>query len=95
MAYEEHRSGTPAVLFDLDGVLADSRVAISRSINYALKVHGLGERAEASLHRFIGPPLGLSFAELTRESPDSALVLSCVNRYRERYADASLLRSES
>jgi phosphoglycolate phosphatase len=79
-----------AVLFDLDGVLVDSRAAISGCLNHALAANGLPEHAEAALHRFIGPPLALTFAELTTHAPDSALVLSCISSYRDRYAEASL-----
>ena len=79
-----------AVIFDLDGVLVDSRAAITGCINHALASHGLPGHAEADLHRFIGPPLALAFGELTMQGHDSPLVVSCVNSYRERYADASL-----
>jgi phosphoglycolate phosphatase len=84
------RPSRDAVLFDLDGVLVDSRAAISGCINHALAANGLAEPAEAALHRFIGPPLALTFAELTTQAPDSALVASCISSYRERYAEASL-----
>jgi phosphoglycolate phosphatase len=79
-----------AVLFDLDGVLVDSRAAISGCLNHALARNGLPEHADAALHRFIGPPLALTFAELTVHPPDSALVVACISSYRERYAEASL-----
>jgi phosphoglycolate phosphatase len=79
-----------AVIFDLDGVLVDSRAAISSCINHALDAHGLAEHSPASLHRFIGPPLTAAFAELTGQPTDSALVLSCLESYRVRYAIASL-----
>jgi len=79
-----------AVLFDLDGVLVDSRAAISRCINHALDAHGLPEHAPASLHRFIGPPLPAVFAELIGQPADSAVVLSCIKAYLARYATASL-----
>jgi phosphoglycolate phosphatase len=84
------RRSQDAVVFDLDGVLVDSRTPIAGCINYALARHDLAERPEAALYRFIGPPLATAFAELTGESATSALVASCVNSYRERYADASL-----
>src|SRR5258705_12596692 len=54
-----------AVLFDLDDVLVDSRAAISGCINHALARNGFPEHAEPALHRFIGPPLPFTFAELT------------------------------
>jgi phosphoglycolate phosphatase len=79
-----------AVLFDLDGVLVDSRTAISNCMNHALAEHGLAERPAESLHRFIGPPLSTAFAELTGQPADSALVASYVRAYRARYATASL-----
>ncbi|MDP9386238.1 MAG: HAD hydrolase-like protein [Actinomycetota bacterium] len=53
-----------AILFDLDGVLIDSRAAIMGCINHALTEHGLPARAPADLHRYIGPPLLESFAQL-------------------------------
>jgi phosphoglycolate phosphatase len=71
-----------AVIFDLDGVLADSRVAFSRCVNAALVAAGLSERPDADLHRYIGPPLHATFAELTG---DAALVQGCVDAYRRRY----------
>jgi phosphoglycolate phosphatase len=83
-------SACDSVLFDLDGVLVDSRVAITGCINYALVEHELAARPVEALHRFIGPPLAVGFAELTGHSPDSALVASCIGSYRIRYAEASL-----
>jgi phosphoglycolate phosphatase len=79
-----------ALLFDLDGVLVDSRVAITDCLNQALAEHGLPRCPPESLLRFIGPPLATAFVELTGEAPDSALVASCVAAYRRRYATASL-----
>jgi phosphoglycolate phosphatase len=75
-----------AVIFDLDGVLADSRVAFTRCVNAALVGAGLAERPEVDLHRFIGPPLHATFAELTG---DPALVQVCVDAYRTRYSTHS------
>ena len=79
-----------AVLFDLDGVLVDSRAAITECINHALAAHGLRTHAETALLRFIGPPLGVTFSELTGQASDSDLVLSCVTAYRARYVEVSL-----
>jgi phosphoglycolate phosphatase len=78
-------------LFDLDGVLVDSRVAIARSMNHALAAWGLPPRPEAELHPLIGPPLHDAFAEvLAAQRADPSLVGACVARYRERYRDACL-----
>jgi phosphoglycolate phosphatase len=82
------------VLFDLDGVLADSRAAITGCINEALAAQGLPRQDPADLYRHIGPPLPLAFAEIVGESPDSELVAACIAGYRERYAVASLTDTE-
>jgi phosphoglycolate phosphatase len=79
-----------SVLFDLDGVLVDSRTAIGASMNHALASRGHAEREEALLHRYIGPPLFEAFAELSGEAVDSAEVAALVQAYRDRYAGASL-----
>jgi phosphoglycolate phosphatase len=78
------------VLFDLDGVLADSRAAIAGCINHALAAGGHAVRDEIDLHRYIGPPLPLAFAELLAEPVSSEAVAGCIAAYRERYAAASL-----
>ena len=83
----------PVILFDLDGVLVDSRVAIAECINHALSAHGLSVRHPAELHRFIGPPLAMAFAELAGQAADSQMVLACVETYRARYADISLRKT--
>jgi phosphoglycolate phosphatase len=84
------------ILFDLDGVLVDSRVPIARSINHALRRHGLEPLAEEALHGFIGPPLHETFRELlARAGADPAGADSCVSAYRERYAERSLLETEA
>jgi phosphoglycolate phosphatase len=72
---------TDAALFDLDGVLVDSRAAFATCVNGALRSHGLPERPDAELHAFIGPPLHETFARLV----NPALVQPCVDSYRARY----------
>jgi phosphoglycolate phosphatase len=84
------RGRVAVVIFDLDGVLVDSRLAISGAMNFALAANGFPERPAAELYRFIGPPLGLGFAELTGQRLESPTVLACVESYRERYAVTSL-----
>ena len=56
-----------SALFDLDGVLADSRAAIARSMNHALVQVGLAPEPEARLHPLIGGcfPVG-TFTDLER-----------------------------
>jgi phosphoglycolate phosphatase len=78
---------TPAaVLFDLDGVLIDSRVAIVRCIEHGLRAVGAAVPSAAALERWIGPPLIDGFAELAGADRARA----CLAAYRERYAVASL-----
>jgi phosphoglycolate phosphatase len=84
------RGHVTAVIFDLDGVLVDSRAAISGAMNHALAANGFPPRPTAELYRFIGPPLAVGFAELTTEPADSDAVVACVTSYRERYAVSSL-----
>jgi phosphoglycolate phosphatase len=79
-----------SVLFDLDGVLVDSRAAIGASMNHALVSLGHERREEAELHRYIGPPLYGAFSELTGKPTDSDEVAALVAAYRARYAVASL-----
>lgn len=79
-----------AILFDLDGVLVDSRVAITSCIAHALEAQGLPRQSLDSLERFIGPPLTLVFGELTGQPQDSVLVLACVASYRTRYRESAL-----
>jgi phosphoglycolate phosphatase len=75
-----------AVLFDLDGVLLDSRLAIVRCFEHALRVHGIPVPPPARLEAFIGPPLLDAFAELA--GPEHAA--ACLATYRERYVTSSL-----
>lgn len=85
---------TAVVVFDLDGVLVDSRKPIAGSINYALRAHGHQEHEVAALAGFIGPPLHLAFAELLDEDRDSDAVAACVASYRENYSAASLAETK-
>jgi len=82
------------VLFDLDGVLVDSRRAIASCMNAALVTGGYPALPEAELHRFIGPSLSFGFADITGEPLDGPVVAACVGAYRERYADVSLHATE-
>jgi phosphoglycolate phosphatase len=79
-----------AVIFDLDGVLVDSRAAISSAMNHALAANGFPRLPPAELYRFIGPPLALGFSELTGQPLHSDAVVACVSSYRDRYAVSSL-----
>jgi phosphoglycolate phosphatase len=75
-----------AVLFDLDGVLLDSRTAIVRCIEHGLRAVGAPLPPAAQLEGYIGPPLIDAFAELA--GPEHAA--AALAAYRERYATSSL-----
>ena len=75
-----------AVLFDLDGVLLDSRTAIAGCIEHALRAHAVPVPPRAELEGYIGPPLLDAFAQLA--GADRAA--SCLAAYRERYVTTYL-----
>lgn len=84
-------AGLEVVVFDLDGVLVDSRRPIAACLNAALVDHGLAAEPEGRLHRFIGPPLRDAFLSLlAARGADPELAPACVARYRHHYREASL-----
>jgi phosphoglycolate phosphatase len=85
----ENLLGTAAI-FDLDGVLVDSRVAITHCLNQALAANGHPTQPPEELYRFIGPPQATGFAELIGAPIDSEAVRACTVAYRACYAETSL-----
>lgn len=79
-----------SVIFDFDGVLIDSRFAVSHCMNRALVAHGLPERAPEELYRYIGPPTSIAFADLLGEPHGSPRVADVIRSYRECYAATAL-----
>lgn len=77
-----------AVLFDLDGTLADSRPGIVAALNATLRGLGEDEVPEADLVPRIGPPIQETWAELLRRPTEE--VDDVVAAYRERYAGLML-----
>jgi phosphoglycolate phosphatase len=86
-------AGLEPVLFDLDGVLVDSRAAITGCLARALQAHGHEVPPVDELERLIGPPLHDAFAELIGAPAESEAVDDCVSAYRECYAVASLIET--
>ncbi len=74
--------GHDSVVFDLDGVVLDSRAAFARCINVALAENGLQPRESDELARFLGPSLHEAFLELTGSA---RLAGKCVDSYRALY----------
>lgn len=72
-----------AVVFDLDGVLVDSRLAFTASVNAALQEFGRRPRPPEELYRFLGPPTYEAFEELLGNR--GPVVDEAVEAYRRRY----------
>ncbi len=77
------------VLFDFDGTLVDSSEGVFNCVRYALESFGINDVDEATLKKFIGPPLRESFSKLFGIDGDAA-----VKKYRERYAETGLYESK-
>ena len=78
-------------LFDFDGTIADTGEGIRRSVAYSLERLGFPVPDEATLNRFIGPPLYDSYIEFCGLSgPETERAIEV---YRERYVDIGLYES--
>jgi phosphoglycolate phosphatase len=88
------RAPEAAVLFDLDGVLADSRETITRSMQAGFVAEGHPEPSDEAVLAIIGPPSRIGIGQLLGADPESPVVEACVTAYRDRYATA-LLRTPS
>ena len=71
------------VFFDLDGIITDSQPGIYACAVYALEKMGCPIPDDATLRRFMGPPLAESFANFCGMTEEEAIRAS--NFYRERY----------
>lgn len=76
------------VLFDFDGTVYDTVEGITKSVQYALRKHGMDAPLN-ELRCFAGPPLKDKFMEVFKVSEDEAMVL--VDDYRERYRPIGLM----
>lgn len=83
-------TGLKAVLFDLDGVLCDSRAPITACINHALVLHGREAVPADELLPFIGPPLYETFFGFVGDAAGAA---ACVHAYQEAYQQRSLVET--
>jgi phosphoglycolate phosphatase len=72
------------LVFDLDGTISDPALGIGRCLNYSLKAFGFPELIEREVSQFIGPPLDITFRQITGSTLD-ALIADMVAKYRERY----------
>jgi phosphoglycolate phosphatase len=72
------------LLFDMDGMLVDTREGILKCAAHALSAFGIEVEDLSSLTKFVGPPLSYSFTEFYGLSPEAAK--KAVAIYRERYS---------
>ena len=72
------------IFFDLDGTLTDSKEGILNCLRYAFEKMGRPVPPEATLLKFIGPPLQDSFREFCGFTEEEAL--RGIRLFRERYA---------
>ena len=80
------------LLFDLDGTLTDSKLGITRCVQYALKSLGIDEPDLDKLECYIGPPLIDSFQRYHGLSLEQAEI--GVAKYRERFRDTGIFENE-
>ena len=71
------------LLFDLDGMLMDTREGVYNSARHALACCGILVHDINRLKPFFGPPLRQSFKELFNFSDEKATF--AIEKYRERY----------
>jgi phosphoglycolate phosphatase len=83
------------VLFDLDGVLADSRGPIARHMNAALMARGYDPVPEERLHPYIGPSLAFGFSDLLGLPLEDPEVAALIEAYRAGYATGGLRETRS
>jgi phosphoglycolate phosphatase len=80
------------VLFDLDGTLTDSKIGITKSVQYALSKFNIREDNLDNLESFIGPPLSESFQKHYGFEPSQAQ--HAVDLYREYFSTSGMYENE-
>lgn len=79
------------ILFDLDGTLTDSKIGITKCVQYALASAGINEQDLDKLECYIGPPLDVSFIRFHGMSEAEAE--KAVEKYRERFKDIGIFEN--
>lgn len=80
-----------AILFDLDGTMADTVVGIIKSTRFALAKFGISEESDEKLTSFIGASLLVFFKEQYSLSETDAR--RAVDFYRERYTETGIFET--
>lgn len=73
------------VVFDFDGTLAETRRAVSETVNAALRAHGLPRVSPPFVHRLMGLPLDVLLARLIPPTLKPYDVAPLVAWYREAF----------
>lgn len=79
------------IFFDLDGTLTDSKEGILRSLQYAFLKMKEPVPDEATLTKFIGPPLQDSFAQFC--GFDEQKAQRAIELFRERYGSIGIFEN--
>lgn len=79
------------IFFDLDGTLTDSKEGVIKSARYAIEKMGWEQPSEATMLKFVGPPLVDSF--MAHCGADRAQAEQMVELYRERYVPIGLFEN--
>ena len=75
------------IIFDLDGVLIDSRQCLFHCFNYALKKHGIKELTNQEYNEIVGIILEKQFFIVSK---NKELSINLAKTYRDYYKDTSL-----
>ena len=79
------------IFFDLDGTLTDSKEGVIKSARYAIEKMGWEQPSEATMLKFVGPPLVDSF--MAHCGATHAQAVEMVELYRERYVPIGLFEN--
>lgn len=80
------------ILFDLDGTLTDSKLGITKSVQYALKKLNILEEDLTELEKFVGPPLKHSFMKFYSFSEEKSL--KAIELFREYFREKGIYENE-
>lgn len=80
------------ILFDLDGTLTDSKLGITKAIQYALSKEGIKEIDLEELEKFVGPPLKEAFTEFY--GFDELTAERATNNFRDYFEEKGIFENE-
>jgi phosphoglycolate phosphatase len=72
------------IFFDLDGTLTDSKLGITKAIQYALNKEGIKEIDLSKLEKLVGPPLHETFSK--DFNFDEITTQRAINNFREYFS---------